>query len=223
MAAYNSIACEGGSPFNNRSCGAVVRAISDKIVETVARATGGDDSRSIVQTFERDVALYITGKYRNESYDQKVAFLYEMNGQPLRTDQADLYLGYYPERCPGVNPETHQSVAQARSPMGDAAAGSRAERPGRALGSPSCAWCANGTSPGGWADVMAVLSAGVEYAAPSLADLVTPVGSLIVASDWAKWVAGNFTGRVGIIGWVRALQREGRTFHLSTNCAQPSQ
>lgn len=189
LAAANGIACEGGSPLNNRSCAAVVRAISDKLVATVGAATGWDDSRSIVQTFERDVALYITERHRRPGYDQRVAFLFEQHGQPASPDQPDLYLGYYPAgytTLPGLGP----------SPP---------------LGSPSCPGCAHGTSPGGWRDVEEVLAAGVEFAAPSLADLVRPVGSLMVASDWARWIAGNFSGRVGLIGWARRRRRPTRS------------
>lgn len=158
-----------------------------------------------MQTFEVPVALYITGRYRNASYDQRVAFLFEMHGQSLQTDQADLYSGYYPGGYTTLS-------APGGGGGGDGGAGGDAAhaQPSPPLGSPSCAWCVNGTSPGGWHDVMSVLSAGVEFAAPSTADLVRPVGSLMVASDWATWIAGNFSG-VGLIGWVRAPSRPNPT------------
>lgn len=61
--------------------------------------------------------------------------------------------------------------------------------------------CVNGTSPGGWYDVMAMAAAGVEYSSPSTADLVRPKGALMVASGWAKALAGNFSN-VKIVSWT---------------------
>lgn len=157
----------------------MVNAISDGIVRTVGEATGWDATRSVIQTFERSVALYITERYRNASFDQRVAFLFQQRGASLAADQSDPYLGSYRAGYTTIGGQ-----------------------PSPPLGSPACAWCVNGTSPEGWGDVMAVLAAGAEFAAPSTGDLVRPIGSLMVASDWATWIAGNFSG-AGIIGWVR--------------------
>ena len=113
----------------------------------------------------------------------------------MQTNQADYYLGSY---AAGYTTITYASN------------GSTVASP--ALGSATCAWCVNGTSPGGWYDVLAAGAAGVEYAAPSVADLVRPQGALMVASDWAKWVAGNYTS-MKFITWT--MERSEAIYSLS--------
>jgi glycerophosphoryl diester phosphodiesterase len=183
LAAYapNGITCTTGT-----NCPAAVAKITDAIVSALNTATSSDNTKSILQTFEKSVATDIKTRYGS----QRVAFLYEFHGQGTQTNQADYYLGSYP-----ANFTTIGGVA---SP---------------AMGSATCAWCVNGTSAGGWYDVLALgaMTPPVEFAAPSTADLVRPVGGLMVASDWAKIVAN--TTAMQLIGWT--LERSTAIFGTS--------
>ena len=130
----------------------------------------------------------------------QVTFLYEYHGQGVQTNQADYYLGSYPAGYTNIT---------------NAATGVTSPSP--AMGSATCAWCVNGTSPGGWYDVMTAAAAGVQFMSPSNADLVRPQGALLVASDWAKWVVGNYSN-VKWIGWT--LERSQAIY--ATSPAAPS-
>jgi len=121
------------------------------------------------------------------------------HGQGVQTNQADYYLGYYPAGKYTIVLSNGTSVLN--PPMGSA----------------TCAWCPNGTSPGGWYDAMRAAAAGVQFIAPSVADLVRPQGALMVASDWAKWVKGNYSN-IGFIAWT--LERSEAIF--ATSPAAPS-
>ena len=189
LAAYapNGITCTTGT-----YCQAAVNKITQTIVSnlTSALAAVGVNSLTpnvILQTFEYNVAKYVKNTYGTQV---PVAFLYEFHGQGTQTSQADYYLGYYP-----VNYTTIGSVA---SPV---------------MGSATCGWCVNGTSAGGWYDVLALgtMSPPVEYSAPSTADLVRPVGGLMVASDWAKIISNSTSMKH--IGWT--LERSTAIFGTS--------
>ena len=193
LAAYNNITCANGTPYNNQTCTAVVNRISDTIVANLKTLTSNNAALSIIQTFEINVALYITSTY-SSTYNQQVVFLYEYHGQGVQTNQADYYLGYYPAGTSNITLTNGTSI------------------PNPTMGSATCAWCVNGTSAGGWYDVLRAGAAGVEYAAPSTADLVRPAGGLMVASDWAKWVVGNYSS-MGLIGWT--LERSEAVFGSS--------
>jgi hypothetical protein len=196
LAAYapNNLTCANGTPYNNQTCTAVVNAISDKIVANLRNLTNNNASLSIIQTFELPVALYISNTYNQSLYNQQVVFLYEYHGQGVQTNQADYYLGYY---AAGTTNISFSNGTTIQNPN---------------MGSANCSWCVNGTSAGGWYDVLKAGAAGVEYAAPSTADLVRPQGGLMVASDWAKWVVGNYSN-MGFIGWT--LERSTAVFGSS--------
>lgn len=167
----------------------VVAAISDKIVATLRAATGGNTIMSALQTFELPVALYLKSKYgAGASYTQQVVFLYEYYGQSLDPTQNDYYRGFYPAGYTTIN--------GALSP---------------ALGTPGCAWCVNGTSPGGWYDMLTASSVGVEFAGASVPDVIRPKGALIVASQWARIIETQTTMR-----WMPwTLERSSGVFSTS--------
>jgi glycerophosphoryl diester phosphodiesterase len=167
-------------------CQAAVSKISDAIITALNTATSNDNTLSILQTFELNVAKDVATRYPS----QQVAYLYEFHGQGTQTTQADYYLGSYAAG--------YTTIGGVASP---------------AMGSSTCAWCVNGTSPGGWYDVLTLGAAPylVDYAAPSTADLVRPVGGLMVASDWAKFVAN--TTAMKLIGWT--LERSTAIFGSS--------
>ena len=183
LAAANGISCTTGT-----LCPAVVNRISDTLVSQLKTLTNNNAALSIIQTFQLDVALYISRTYNASAYNQQVVFLYEYHGQGVQTNQADAYLGYYASNFSAIN--------GASTP---------------AMGSPTCSWCVNGTSPGGWYDTVTAIQGGVEYIAPSISDLVRPsaswsgpgAGALMVSADWPKWLWGNFSksGFKGFIGW----------------------
>jgi len=156
-------------------CQAAVNRISDGIVAVLAAATNNNPTLSILQTFELNVAKYIATTYPK----QQVTFLYEFHGQGTQTTQSDYYLGFYPAN--------YTTIGGAPSP---------------AMGKATCAWCVNGTSPGGWYDVLTLglPPYNVAFASPSTADLVRPAGGLMVASDWAK-IVSNSTN-MSFVGWT---------------------
>jgi len=185
LAAANNIAgCTTGTV-----CPAVIDAISDAIVNTVVTATAAVTSYTpptpIVQSFEKSVTTYLNAKPGIQ-----VAFLFEVHGQNLLTTQSDYYLGSYPA--------AYTTIGGVNS---------------TAMGSPNCSWCVNGTSAGGWADVLSLGLAGVEYCAASLSDMIRPQGALMVASAEVLNIANKTN--MQMVAWT--LERSTSIFSPTNN------
>lgn len=109
----------------------------------------------VLQSFELATAQYTASRYPMAL----ACFLYQYNGANLGVTQADPFLGNYPSAL-GLTITYPNGNTAALPPLGG-----------------TCAWCVNGTSRGGWADVDAAIASpgGSRIAGGiSIADVVVP-------------------------------------------------
>lgn len=107
----------------------------------------------VLQTFELETAKHVLATHPMAV----VCFLFQRRGADLSVAQPDTYRGHYPAAL-GI-------AGEGGAPLPE-------------LGG-DCAWCGNGSSPGGWADVHAAIDAGGGRVVGgiSLSDLAVPQAS----------------------------------------------